>query len=109
MEHDVRQYVKVCKRCVVSKTVEPDERARLESIKTTSPLELVFLDFRSVEDSKGRTVDVVLARDHFTKWSIPSIAPASQQNKLHISCGIGIFAFKGYCKGKVSQKVTRLN
>lgn len=69
MEHDVREYVKVCKRCVVSKTLEPEGRAQLESIKTTSPLELVCLGFWSAEDSKGRIVDVLVATDHFTKMA----------------------------------------
>lgn len=69
MECDVRQYVKTCKRCVVSKTLEPEGRAQLESIKTTSPLELVCLDFWSAEDSKGKSVDVLVATDHFTKMA----------------------------------------
>lgn len=69
MERDVRQYVKTCKRCVVSKTLEPEGRARLESIKTTGPLELVCLDFWSAEDSRGRSVDVLVATDHFTKMA----------------------------------------
>lgn len=69
MEHSVREYVKCCKRCVVSKTPEPEGRAPLESIKTTSPLELVCLDFWSAEDVKGRTVDVLVVTDHFTKMA----------------------------------------
>lgn len=69
MEHDVREHVKCCKRCVVSKTLEPEGRAQLESIKTTSPLELVCLDFWSAEDSKGDSVDVLVVTDHFTKMA----------------------------------------
>uniref|UniRef100_A0A8C4SQC7 Gypsy retrotransposon integrase-like protein 1 n=1 Tax=Erpetoichthys calabaricus TaxID=27687 RepID=A0A8C4SQC7_ERPCA len=69
MEHDVRDYVKCCKRCVVSKTLEPEGRAPLESIKTTYPLELVCLDFWSAEDSRGRSVNVLVVTDHFTKMA----------------------------------------
>lgn len=69
MELSIREYVKCCKRCVVSKTLEPEGRAPLESIKTTSPLELVCLDFWSAEDAKGRSVDVLVATDHFTKMA----------------------------------------
>ncbi|KAK7933215.1 hypothetical protein WMY93_004111 [Mugilogobius chulae] len=69
MENSVREYVKCCKRCVVSKTLEPEGRAPLESIKTTSPLELVCLDFWSAEDAKGRSVDVLVVTDHFTKMA----------------------------------------
>lgn len=67
LERDVREYVKCCKRCVVSKTPEPERRAPLESIKTSSPLELVCIDFWSAENSSGRSVDVLVITDHFTK------------------------------------------
>lgn len=69
MERDVRDYVRSCKRCVVSKTLEPEGRAQLESIKTTGPLELVCLDFWSAEDSNGKSVDVLVVTDHFTKMA----------------------------------------
>lgn len=67
MERDVRDYVRSCKRRVVSKAVEPEGRAPLESVKTTSPLELVCIDFWSAEDSSNRRVDVLVVTDHFTK------------------------------------------
>ncbi|XP_019220262.1 uncharacterized protein LOC106098742 [Oreochromis niloticus] len=69
MEHDIREHVKCCKRCVISKTLEPEGRAPLESIKTTSPLELVCIDFWSAEDHKGKSVDVLVVTDHFTKMA----------------------------------------
>uniref|UniRef100_A0AAY4D4L4 Gypsy retrotransposon integrase-like protein 1 n=1 Tax=Denticeps clupeoides TaxID=299321 RepID=A0AAY4D4L4_9TELE len=69
MEQDVREHVKCCRRCVVSKTPEPEGRAPLESIRTTRPLELVCMDFWSAEDSNGRSVDVLVVTDHFTKMA----------------------------------------
>jgi len=69
LERDVREYVKCCKRCVVSKTPEPEGRAPLESIKTSSPLELVCIDFWSAENSSGRSMDVLVLTDHFTKMA----------------------------------------
>ncbi|KAI2668494.1 Retrovirus-related Pol polyprotein [Labeo rohita] len=59
MERDIREYVKCCKRCVVSKTPEPEARAPLESVKTTRPLELVCMV----------SVDVLVVTDHFTKMA----------------------------------------
>ena len=67
MEKDVRSHVKSCRRCVLSKTPEPSARAPLESIKTSAPLELVCVDFWSAEDSKNKSVDVLVITDHFTK------------------------------------------
>lgn len=67
MESDVRSYVKCCQRCVVGKSPEPAARAPLESIKSSAPMELVCMDFWSAEDSKQRSVDVLVVTDHFTK------------------------------------------
>ncbi|KAI5614528.1 interleukin-1 receptor accessory protein-like 1-A isoform X1 [Silurus asotus] len=67
MERDVRDYVKTCTRCVLSKTPEPAARAPLESIKTFAPLELVCIDFWAAEDRHNKSVDVLVITDHFTK------------------------------------------
>lgn len=67
MEKVVRSYVKCCPRCVVAKSPEPAARAPLESIKSSAPMELVCMDFWSAEDSKQRSVDVLVVTDHFTK------------------------------------------
>lgn len=67
MEKDVRNHVKHCHRCVLSKTPEPSARAPLESIKTSAPLELVCIDFWSAEDNHNKSVDVLVITDHFTK------------------------------------------
>ncbi len=45
MEQEVKEYVARCKRCVLSKSPEPEARASLESIQTHAPLELVCIDF----------------------------------------------------------------
>ena len=67
MESDIRTYVRCCQRCVHGKTPEPAARAPLESIKSTAPMQLVCIDFWSAEDSKQRSVDVLVVTDHFTK------------------------------------------
>lgn len=67
IECNVRDYVKVCSRCVLAKTPEPEGRALLESVKTSASLELVCIDFWIAEDSQNRSVDVLVVTDHFTK------------------------------------------
>lgn len=67
MEKDVRNYVRQCPRCVLSKTPDPSARAPLENIRTSAPLELVCVDFWSAEDSNNKSVDVLVVTDHFTK------------------------------------------
>lgn len=67
MEKDLRNHVRSCHRCILSKAPEPSARAPLESIKTSAPLELVCIDFWSAEDNNNKSVDVLVITDHFTK------------------------------------------
>ncbi|KAF1373333.1 hypothetical protein PFLUV_G00259440 [Perca fluviatilis] len=69
LDRDVRDYVRHCQRCIVSKTVEPEGRAPLENIISTRPLELVCIDFWSAEDSRNKSVDVLVITDHFTRMA----------------------------------------
>lgn len=69
MERDIVNHVKNCFRCVVGKTPEPCDRAPLESIHTTEPMELVCIDFWTAEQTDKRCVDVLVVTDHFSKLS----------------------------------------
>lgn len=62
---ELHNYVRNCHRCNLSKTPEPAARAPLESITTSTPLELVCIDFWSAEDS-NKSVDVQVIAYHFT-------------------------------------------
>uniref|UniRef100_A0A8C9Z8Y8 Gypsy retrotransposon integrase-like protein 1 n=1 Tax=Sander lucioperca TaxID=283035 RepID=A0A8C9Z8Y8_SANLU len=75
LEKDVKEYVKCCRRCVLSKTPEPAARAPLENIITTEPLELVSIDFWSAEDSANKSLDVLVVTDHFTKMTHAFLCP----------------------------------
>ncbi|XP_051749009.1 uncharacterized protein LOC127512276 [Ctenopharyngodon idella] len=67
MEHRVRDYVRHCQRCIISKSPDPSGRAPLENIQSTRPLELVCIDFWSAEDAKNKSIDVLVVTDHFTR------------------------------------------
>lgn len=41
----------------------------LESIRTTSPIDLVCVDFWCAEDSSCKSVNVLVVTDHFTKMA----------------------------------------
>lgn len=75
LEKDVRQHVKLCKRYVLSKTPEPEARAPLENVVTSEPLELVCIEFWCAEDSKNRSLDVLVFTDHFTKVANAFLCP----------------------------------
>lgn len=63
----MRDYVKCCKRCVYGKSPEQEAKASLDNIVTSEPLELVCVDFWSAEDSKNKSVNVLVVTVHFTK------------------------------------------
>ncbi|PVD33987.1 hypothetical protein C0Q70_05249 [Pomacea canaliculata] len=66
MTADVEDWIKKCPRCVRRKTLGT-ERAPLVSIVTTEPLELVCMDYLSLETSKGGYQHILVITDHFTR------------------------------------------
>jgi transposase InsO family protein len=70
MRKDVETVVKSCDRCIRRKAPQLPQRASLVSISTTQPLELVCMDFLSLEGSKGGYANILVITDHFTKYSL---------------------------------------
>ena len=66
MKRDIDDNGKHCHHCVVGKTPEPSAYAPLESIRTSEPMELVCIDFWSVEVSDGMSMDVLVVTDHLS-------------------------------------------
>ena len=66
MYSEVKEYIGRRKGCTLGKAPETKRLAGLESILTTRPLELVYVDFLSPERSKGGFVHVLVITDHFT-------------------------------------------
>lgn len=69
MAADVERKVKTCERCVRRKT-QPDKAAPLVNIQTTRPMELVCMDFLSLEPDSHNTKDILVITDHFTKYAV---------------------------------------
>jgi transposase InsO family protein len=71
MQADVAHKVKTCDRCIRRKT-PPDahKRVPLISIPATAPLELVSVDYLSLERSTGGFTDILVITDHFTRYAI---------------------------------------
>ena len=68
-ESDVVQKVQSCARCTCSKT-SAIPSAELVTIESSRPLELVCMDFLSLEKSKGGIEDILVITDHFTRYSV---------------------------------------
>ena len=64
MQTEAIQHVLKCTRCLRRKT--PSHVAPLHPIHVTQPLELVHMDYLSLEPSKGNIENVLVITDHFT-------------------------------------------
>ena len=69
MAKDVENKIKSCGRCVRRKT-PPEKSAPLVNIQTTRPMELVCIDYLSLEPDSKNTKDILVITDHFTKYAV---------------------------------------
>ena len=69
MAAEVEKKGKTCERCVRRKT-QPDKAAPLVNIQTTRPMELVCMDFLSLEPDSHNTKDILVITDHFTNYAV---------------------------------------
>lgn len=81
---DVTDKIKSCERCIKRKAL-PEKAAPLVNIRTSRPLELVCIDFLSIEPDCSRTKDVLVITDHFTKYAVAVPTP-NQKAKTVAKC-----------------------
>lgn len=84
MAADVEAKLKTCNRCVRRKAL-PDRAAPLVNIRTSRPLELVCMDYLSLEPDKSNTKDILVLTDHFTKYAV-AIPTANQKARTVAKC-----------------------
>ncbi|KAK3558685.1 hypothetical protein QTP86_023232 [Hemibagrus guttatus] len=84
MASDVEQKVRVCGRCIRRKVL-PERAAPLMNVSTTRPLQLVCMDFLTLEPDRSNTTDVLVITDHFTKYAL-AIPTPNQKAKTVAKC-----------------------
>lgn len=84
MAVDVEKKVKTCGRCVRRKAL-PERAAPLVNINTTRPLELLCMDFLSLEPDSSGTKDILVITDHFTKFAV-AIPTPNQKARTVAKC-----------------------
>ena len=67
MHKQATLYVNKCQKCMKRKAI-PDV-APLQPIIVSQPMELVHMDFLSIEPSKGNIENVLVITDHFTRYA----------------------------------------
>ena len=69
MDCDIDDKVRHCGRCVRQKT-RAVPAAELVNITSSAPMELVCIDYLSLEMSKGRYENILVISDHFTRYAM---------------------------------------
>lgn len=69
MSKDIEEKCLRCERCFRGKAV-PQKAAPMESITTTYPVELICMDYLSLEPDSRYTRNILVITDHFTKFSV---------------------------------------
>jgi len=72
MTRDIENHVQNCERCIRRKS-STSVRAPLVGIKTSQPMELVCMDFLTLEPSKGGQQHILVVTDHFTRYPRPTL------------------------------------
>ena len=68
MSKQLEQHIQNCGKCIRRKA--KGDIAPLVSITTSKPLELVCMDYLSLEESKGGVKDILVITDHFTRFAV---------------------------------------
>lgn len=79
MFSDVERKVRTCERCIRRK-VKAEKTARLVNIQTSRALELVCMDYLSLEPDRRGTKNILVITDHFTKYAV-AVPTADQKAK----------------------------
>jgi transposase InsO family protein len=92
MQLEVEEYVSNC-RCVVDQKPNQKIFAPLEPVTTTSPFELVSLDFLQLEQSSGGYDHILVLVDHFTRYAV-CYATKNKEGKTAAKCLFDDFVLK---------------
>ncbi|KAG1937128.1 interleukin-1 receptor accessory protein-like 1-A, partial [Pimephales promelas] len=68
MKHDVEAYCKTCERCIKRKTL-PQRAAPLSHMQSSGPMDLVCIDFLTIEADSRNVCNVLVVMDHCTRYA----------------------------------------
>ena len=78
----IGKYVGHCVRCIRRRARDPP-RAAMKSFIAKEPMELLAIDFLSLERGKGGFENILVVTDSFTNfsWAFPTPKPESYNNR----------------------------
>ncbi len=84
MAADVEQKIRTC-GCCVRRKFPPQKAAPLVNIQATRPLQLVCMDFVSLEPDRSNTREILVITDFFTKYAV-AIPTPNQKARTIAKC-----------------------
>ena len=84
MSATVEGKIKTCARCLRRKAL-PERAAPLVNIQTSRPLELLCMDYLTLEPDRSNTKEILVLTDHFTKYAM-AFPTANQKAKTVAKC-----------------------
>ncbi|KAF7695844.1 hypothetical protein HF521_005938, partial [Silurus meridionalis] len=82
MKSEVETYCKSCDRCIMRKTL-PQKRAPMSHMSSAGPLDLVCIDFLTIEPDTRNVSNVLVITDHFTRYA--QAFPCKDQKALTVA------------------------
>ncbi|RVE74756.1 hypothetical protein OJAV_G00024780 [Oryzias javanicus] len=82
MGAEVEQYIKNCGRCITRKAL-PQRAALLHHITSQGPLDLICIDFLSLEPDSQGFANILVVTDHFTRYA--QAFPAKDQKATKVA------------------------
>ena len=70
MAREVKSKLQNCQRCIRRKTPTTKRCSSLVNLTSTYPMELLCMDFLSLEESKGGYGNILVVTDHFTRYAV---------------------------------------
>ena len=75
INQDMEQHIKRCERCIRFKAKQ--EMAPLENIEGSYPMELVHIDYLTIESNKTeKDINILVVTDHFTRLAQAFVTPS---------------------------------
>lgn len=68
MDSQVRCWISQCRNCLARKTPQQIQ-SKLQNIQSTYPMEIICIDYLSLETSKGGFENILVITDHFTRYA----------------------------------------
>ena len=69
MRRDIERWCRECQRCVVAKAVQPKLRTFMGSLLASRPLEILAIDFTTLEKSSDGKENLLVVTDVFSKFT----------------------------------------